>query len=228
MAATIGGVMSPTPPIGRLLSVNVAKMRLVVLNGEPTKTGIYKYPVEGRVMVADNQVGTDRQADYEVHGGYDKAVYAYADEDYRRWAEELGQQMQPGLFGENLTTAGIDVTGALIGERWRIGEALLEVSEPRQPCSKFSHKMGDPGFLKRFAKALRPGAYLRIIEEGEIGAGDSIEVTSRPKHEATIELMSRVAVGERDPIPQLLAAEALSAQWRRWAKGRLPDDGEPS
>lgn len=214
--------MDPSPPPGRLLSINVAKMRLIVLNGEPTKTGIYKYPVEGRVTLADDQVGTDRQADYEVHGGYDKAAYAYADEDYRWWAGELERELQPGLFGENLTTAGIDITGALIGERWRIGEALVEVAEPRQPCSKFSHKMGDPGWLKRFAKALRPGAYLRIIEPGEIGAGDPIEVTSRPEHTATIELMSRVALGERDPIPELLAAEALSAQWRSWAEGRLP------
>jgi MOSC domain-containing protein YiiM len=215
--------VDPRSPPGRLLSVNVAKMRLIVLNGETTKTGIYKYPVEGRVLLADNQVGPDRQADYEVHGGYDKAAYAYADEDYRWWAGELGRELEPGLFGENLTTGGIDVSGALIGERWRIGDALVEVAEPRQPCSKFSHRMGDPRWVKRFAKALRPGAYLRIIESGEIGAGDPIEVVSRPAHAATIELMSRVALGEREPIPQLLAAKALSAQWRRWAENRLAD-----
>jgi MOSC domain-containing protein YiiM len=211
-----------SPPIGRLLSVNVARMRLIVLNGEPVKTGIYKFPVDERIPLRDNRVGGDRQADPEVHGGYDKAVYAYADEDYEWWAKELEQEIQPGLFGENLTTAGIDVSGALVGERWRIGTALLEVSEPRQPCSKFGYKMGDPLIIKRFARALRPGAYLRIIEPGEIGAGDPIEVVSRPEHEVTMALISRAVLGERALAPVLLEAEALSSGWREWAEQRAP------
>ncbi len=207
---------------GSLLSVNVARMRLIVLNGEPVKTGIYKYPADGRHRLQEDRVGADRQADRDVHGGFDKAVYAYAIEDYEWWAAELGRETEPGLFGENLTTAGIDVSGALVGERWRVGTALLEVSEPRQPCSKFGHKMGDPLIIKRFARAHRPGAYLRIIEPGEIGAGDSIEVVSRPRHAVTMALISRVVLGERSLAPKMLEAEALSATWREWAEGRAP------
>ncbi len=206
---------------GRLLSVNVARMRLITLNGRTVKTGIYKHPVEGRVELADNQVGADRQADYTVHGGPDKAVYSYADEDYRWWQAKHGIAVEPGLFGENLTTRGIDVSAALVGERWRIGSTLLEVSEPRQPCSKFGHKLDDPGILKRFARAHRPGAYLRIIEEGELGAGDGIEVVSRPAHEVSMALISRLVLGERELVPMLLEAEALPDNWRNWAESKL-------
>lgn len=208
--------------VGRLLSVNVARMRLIVLNGRPVKTGIYKYPADGRQRLQEDRVGADGQADREVHGGYDKAVYAYAIEDYEWWAAELERETEPGLFGENLTTAGIDVSGAVVGERWRVGTVLLEVSEPRQPCSKFGHKMGDPLIIKRFARAHRPGAYLRIIEQGEIGAGDSIEVVSRPRHGVTMALISRVVLGERSLAPKMLEATALSARWREWAERRAP------
>lgn len=208
--------------VGRLLSVNVARMRLIVLNGRPVKTGIYKYPADGRHRLQENQVGADGQADRDVHGGYDKAVYAYAIEDYEWWAAELERETEPGLFGENLTTAGIDVSGAVVGERWRVGTALLEVSEPRQPCSKFGHKMGDPLIIKRFARGHRPGAYLRIIEEGEIGAGDPIEVVFRPRHGVTMALISRAVLGERSLAAKMLEAEALSARWREWAEHRAP------
>jgi MOSC domain-containing protein YiiM len=208
------------PSSGRLLSVNLARMRVIVLNGEPVKTGIYKYPAAGRHRLQENRVGADRQADRDVHGGYDKAVYAYANEDYEWWAAELERETAPGLFGENLTTAGIDVSGAVVGERWRVGTALLEVSEPRQPCSKFGFKMGDPLIIRRFARAHRPGAYLRIIEEGEIGAGDPIEVISRPGHRVTMALISRAVLGERSLALRMLEAEALSAAWREWAEHR--------
>ena len=110
----------------------------------------------------------------------------------------------------------------MVGERWRVGTVLLEVSEPRQPCSKFGHKMGDPLIIKRFARAHRPGAYLRIIEQGEIGAGDSIEVVSRPRHGVTMALISRVVLGERSLAPKMLEATALSARWREWAERRAP------
>ncbi len=212
--------MEAAPSIPRLASINVAKMRLIVLNGEPTKTGIYKYPVAGPQPLRDDQVGADRQANYEVHGGYDKAVYAYAAEDYRWWEEELGRTLEPGTFGENLTTEGIDLTASRVGDRWSLGTASLEVSEPRIPCSKLAHKMGDPKFVKRFAQALRPGAYLRIIEEGTIEADDRIEVISRPEHEVTLGLVARAYFGQRDLVPGLLAAEALSDGWRQWAAAR--------
>ncbi len=212
--------MEPASP--RVLSVNVARMRLIVLNGQTVKTGIYKYPVEGQVEVRDEQVGSDRQGDYSVHGGYDKAVYAYANEDYRWWAQELGgRDVEPGLFGENLTTAGIDLSAAEVGSRWRVGSALLEVSEPRIPCSKLAHKMEDPLFVKRFAQANRPGAYLRIIEPGELGSGDPIEVVSEPGNGVTMALFSRAMLGDRSLLPKLLEAEALAPDTREWVESRL-------
>jgi len=206
---------------GWVVSVNVAKMRLIELSGQTVKTGIYKYPIDGRVKLADNQVGADRQGDYEAHGGYDKAAYAYATEDYAWWSAELNRELEPGAFGENLTTEGVDLSGSLCGDRWRLGSALLEVSEPRLPCSKLAHKMGDPKMVRRFAKANRPGVYLRIIEAGEAGSGDQIEVVSRPDHEVSMELMNRAYLGRRELAEQMLEAEALSDGWRRWAEQRL-------
>ncbi len=212
--------MEAAAPMPRLASINVAKMRLIVLNGEPTKTGIYKYPVEGTQPLRENQVGADRQGNYEVHGGFDKAVYAYAAEDYEWWGEELGRVLGPATFGENLTTEGIDLANSVVGDRWRLGTATLEVSEPRIPCSKLAHKMEDPTFVKRFARALRPGAYLRIVDEGTIEAGDEIEVLSRPDHDVTMELICRAYFGEPDLAPRLLAADALPVEWRQWAESK--------
>lgn len=181
------------------------------------RTGIWKFPVDGRVHVAGVNVAGDEQADLSVHGGPDKAVYSYAGEDYDWWSEELGRDLASGTFGENLTTRAVEVTRSVVGERWRIGEVLLEVSEPRLPCWKLSLRMGDPRFLRRFAEALRPGAYLRIIEEGDLGAGDSVEVTSVPDHGVTIETMARFGLGEHDLASELLRAPELSTNWRDWA-----------
>ena len=214
----------PAPPDSgppRITSVNVARMRLIQIGGQTVKTGIYKHPVEGRVEVRDEQVGSDRQADYSVHGGRDKAVYAYASEDYDWWATEHGVESAPGLFGENLTTVGIDLTGAEVGQRWRAGSALLEISEPRFPCSKLGFKMGNQRFVKTFAKALRPGAYLRIIEAGEVGAGDPVEVLPAPGHGVTMGLIARAVLAERALAPRMLEAPALSEQWREWAEDRI-------
>ncbi len=136
------------------------------------ETAIWKYPVEGRVKVRGVNLEGDRQADLTVHGGENKAVYAYAIEETRLWEEELGRELGAGAFGENLTTEGVDVSGAVLGERWRVGTTLLEVVQPRLPCFKLGLKMEDPTFLKTFAQASRPGAYLKIIEEGDLGAGD--------------------------------------------------------
>ena len=209
------------PPDGELISLNVAEMRLVRLGGQTVKTGIYKRPVEGRRRVEGINVEGDRQADRSVHGGHDKAVYSYASEDYLWWTERLGRSPEPGLFGENLTTTGLGLSDAVIGERWRIGEATLEVSEPRLPCSKLGLKLGDQRLVGEFARALRPGAYLRIIGPGEIGAGDTIEVISRPDHGLTIALMARALLGDRTLLEKLLAAPQISASWRRWAADRL-------
>src|SRR3954471_9195861 len=170
MSATVG---RHTAPMGRLVSVNVGQPRQVaVRRGRPLMSAIWKAPVEGRVRVANHHVDGDRQADLRGHGGPDKAVYAYAAEDTAWWEPPLGRALEPGAFGENLTVEGLDVTGARIGERGRVGAAELEVSQPRLPCAKLGLRFGDGTMVKRFAEAGRPGAYFRVVVEGEIGAGD--------------------------------------------------------
>src|SRR6478735_5839657 len=149
-------------------------------------SAIGKSPVEGRVRVEGVNVAGDEQADRRVHGGPDKAVYAYASEDTAFWEAELGRELGPGAFGENLTTEGVDVSGAVIGERWRIGDVELEVAQPRLPCAKLGIRLGDPMMVRRFGEARRPGAYLRIVREGELGAGDPIEILHRPEHGVSV------------------------------------------
>ena len=195
-------------------SVNVGRPKLLLINGQPNKTGIDKQPTDGPVELRDDAVAGDAVVDREYHGGYDKAVYAYASEDYAWWSGELGRELGPGAFGENLTTSGIAIAEARIGERWRVGSALLEVSEPRQPCSTLGAKMGDQRFVKRFAKALRLGTYMRIIEPGVVGAGDAIDVVDRPDHEVTVGLLGRVLFEDSSLGPQVLAAGALTDAWR--------------
>jgi len=195
-------------------SVNVGRPKLLLINGQPNKTGIDKQPIDGPVELRDDAVAGDAVVDREYHGGYDKAVYAYASEDYAWWSGELGRELGPGAFGENLTTSGIAIAEARIGERWRVGSALLEVSEPRQPCSTLGAKMGDQRFVRRFAKALRLGTYLRIIEPGVVAAGDAIDVVDRPDHEVTVGLLGRVLFEDSSLGPQVLAAGALTDAWR--------------
>jgi MOSC domain-containing protein YiiM len=131
-------------------------------------------------MVRGVNLAGDDQSDRRVHGGDRKAVYAYAREDLDWWGERLGRPLGSGTFGENLTTDGLDVTGARVGERWRVGTALLEVTQPRLPCYKLELRMDRTGFIGEFIDGGRPGAYLRIVEEGEVGAGDAVRIVSRP------------------------------------------------
>ncbi|WP_460357403.1 MOSC domain-containing protein [Actinoallomurus acanthiterrae] len=200
-----------------IVSVNIGTPR-----SNPWKdsgvTGIDKRPVDGPVAVtAPGPKGTgavglagDRVYDVRNHGGDDQAVYAYAREDLDRWAAELGRELPNGVFGENLTTSGVDVNAALIGERWRVGDRLvLEVSCPRIPCGTFQGFMREQGWIKRFTQAALPGAYLRVIEPGEVQAGDRITVEHRPAHEVTIALTFRALTLEPDLLPALAAADAL-------------------
>ena len=195
---------------GRLLSVNVGTPRVVPRGKGQARTAIWKDPVAGRVAVRGVNVEGDRQADLRVHGGPDKAVYAYASEDTAFWEDALGADLGPGAFGENLTTEGIDQTNALIGERWRVGTTLLEVCQPRFPCFKLGLRFGDPQMLKRFALARRPGAYLRIVEEGELGAGDAIEIVHRPQHEVTIALVNEAILHDNALLGRLREAPELA------------------
>ena len=212
----------------KLLSVNVGHPRLNPWK-EMKLTGIDKRPVDGPVMVTParakglGMVGLagDRVYDVRNHGGPDQAVYAYAREDLDFWEAELDQPLGNGVFGENLTTEGADVNGALIGERWRIGpDVILEVSCPRIPCDTFQGWLAQAGWIKRFTQAARPGAYLRVIESGEICAGDVIEIVHRPEHDVSIAVVFRAVTLEPELLPRLLGAEALPAELKERAHRR--------
>jgi MOSC domain-containing protein YiiM len=204
----------------RLLSVNVGRLRPNPWKGI-SATGIDKRPVEGPVTVtAPGPKGTgavglagDRVHDVRHHGGDDQAVYAYAREDLDWWEAELGLALRDGVFGENLTTAGIAVNDALIGERWRVGpDVVLEVSCPRIPCATFQGWLGRPGWIRQFTQAARPGAFLRVIEPGDIRAGDLVEVADRPGHDVNVALVFRAVTLEPQLLPLLLAAPALPTE----------------
>jgi MOSC domain-containing protein YiiM len=194
---------------------------MVELEGRTITTAIWKEPIAERVQVRGVNVAGDDQADRSVHGGPDKAIYAYAREDIDWWEGELSRPLEHGTFGENLTVRGLDVTNSLVGARWRIGTTLLEVSQPRLPCFKLGLRMGDPLFVKRFATALRPGAYLRIVEEGAVAAGDSVEVVHRPAHAITVELVARAYLRNHELAPRLLEAPELPDGWRKWVAKRV-------
>jgi MOSC domain-containing protein YiiM len=207
--------------MARLESVNAGEPAIIgQRRGRPVWSGIGKAPVEGRVRVEGVNLAGDDQADRRVHGGPDKALYAYASEDVAWWSEQLGRELGPGAFGENLTTAGVDVSGAVIGERWRIGTVELEVSQPRQPCFKLGLHFGDPQMLKRFALASRPGAYLRIVRPGELGAGDPIEVADRPEHAVTVRLVADAIMLDEGLRAGAAAAPELPEGLREWLAQR--------
>jgi len=202
----------------QVLSVNVGRPRPVDTGRRTVLTAIWKVPVQRRVRVRGVNLEGDDQADRSVHGGPDKAVYAYAIEETREWEGELARDLGPGALGENLTTEGIDVSGALIGERWRVGTTLLEVVQPRLPCFKLGLRMNDPSFVKRFARASRPGAYLRVIEEGDLAAGDAVEVDTGilPDHGVTVRLVFDAILQDHSLIPQALEVPQLIPSLRGW------------
>lgn len=209
---------SPPNMSPKIVSVNITHAVLSgAWAGSVGSTGIDKRPLSGRVRLFNNTVAGDRILDTAHHGGYDAAVYAYAREDANWWEAELGITIANGRFGENLTTQGIDVTNAVVGERWKIGSALLEVSQPRIPCKVFAGFWDRPTLVKEFMQAGRPGAYLRIIEEGEISGGDAVEILSRPNHGITIHDLYAAKSGERSRMEEILAVPQLSDSYRQWA-----------
>jgi len=207
--------MATTP--GKVLFVNVGGVRAFEYNGRTARSAIWKTPVPGRIAARGVNLAGDDQADRQAHGGPDKAVYAYAAEDARWWDQEIGRVLAPGEFGENLTTEGIEVNTALVGERWQVGTTVLEVSEPRIPCWRLGVRMSDRTFPRRFTEALRPGAYLRIVVEGDVGAGDAIRVVQRPGHDLTVRDVFRIYTRDREEAGRLLAVPGMSEAWRRWA-----------
>jgi MOSC domain-containing protein YiiM len=202
---------------GRVTAVCVGGAATLEPDGRrPVRSAIDKRPVAGRVAVRRLGLDGDTQVNRKFHGGEGQAVYTYAQEDADRWAAELDRDLPAGRFGENLRTTGLDLTGAVLGERWRVGEVLLEVTAPRTPCAKLQAHWGVPQLIKLFTERALPGAYLRVLEPGDIGAGDVVELVSRPEHGVTIGLAFRALTTDRDRLAEL--APALDA---------LPDRNRP-
>lgn len=218
-------------PVAHVLSVNIARVR--ENPDKPSRsTGIDKLATQEPVLVrppgpmrgglGSGLVG-DTIGNPKLHGGDDQAVYAYAREDLDEWETRLDRPLINGMFGENLTTTGIDVTGARIGERWRVGDdgLVLEVSAPRTPCRTFSAFLQLRNWIKTFTDAGKPGAYFRVISPGTVRAGDAIIVDYRPDHDVTIDLVFRARMSDPTLLPQLLDVEALSSELKAYARRRV-------
>jgi len=204
---------------GKVLAINIASQSKAQNWTESgNRTGIDKQSVAGLILFGNDGVAGDNVVDRKHHGGYDKAVYAYASEDAQWWEAKIVRKITSGMFGENLTTLGIDVSGAVIGERWKIGDLILEVSEPRIPCRVFAGFWDRPNLIKEFTDANRPGAYLRIIEEAMIESGNSIQVISRPDHDITIADIFAAKSGAREKISAIASVQELSSEYRDWAQ----------
>ena len=213
---------SGTTPIGSVISVNVGLPRDVEWAGRSVRTAIWKEPTDQRVPVDHDNLAGDRQADLRVHGGPDKAVYAYAAEDYRWWEERLGAPLVPGTFGENLTTEGVALDRAVIGEVWAVGTAVLQVAQTRQPCVKLGIRMGDAGFVQEFDRARRFGVYLRIMEAGDVGVADRISLLARPAHGMTTAIYADT-LDSHDPrvIGRLLEIPEVPDGIKVWASRQI-------
>jgi MOSC domain-containing protein YiiM len=209
----------------KLFSVNVSLPREVSWRRRTVTTGIFKRPVTGRVIVRTLNLEGDRQADLRVHGGPDKAVYAYPSEHYPFWRRELPEMELPwGMFGENLTTVGLLENEVNIGDRFRIGSVELIVTQPRMPCYKLNARFGRADIVKRFLRSGRTGFYFAVEHEGELGAGDSIVRTARDKHDITVAEITRLYVGDKAELPMLrrtLELDALPDDWREYFRGQI-------
>ena len=211
----------------KLISVNVGLPREVIWKGRTITTGIFKEPVEGRVMVRRLNLDGDQQADLSVHGGLDKAVYGYPAEHYEYWRNELpGMKLPWGMFGENLTTEGLLEDLVNIGDRFRIGSSVLMVTQPRMPCYKLQVKFGRDDIVKRFLRSGRPGFYFSVLEEGEVSAGDEIALISRDENNVTVADITRLYVSEKDNLDLLRRAvqiEALPESWRGYFRHQIEE-----
>jgi MOSC domain-containing protein YiiM len=197
----------------RVVSLNCGREADLVIGGKPGRTAIDKRPVRGPVTIGQLGLDGDEYADKKNHGGLEQAVYAYAREDLDWWTEQLGRELRDGIFGENVTTAGIDISAALIGETWRMGAAVVQITAPRIPCVTFKSWLDEPHWVKRFAAAGRPGAYLRVLTPGTVQAGADLTVVSRPGEAVTVAEAMRAFYGDRDIMRRLLAVEGRGSNW---------------
>lgn len=213
------------PARAQLLAVSLGRPREVEWRGETIRTGIFKSPVSGAVAAGTLGLEGDGQADLSVHGGLDKAVYAFDASSARYWQAELGRSdLGPGAFGENLTLEGWPETDVRIGDRFRIGGARFEVSQPRQPCAKLGLRMDDPGFPKRFFKSGRVGYYLRVLQPGRIEAGDEVVRLSSDEHGLDIAGLVRIWLdrgASSEDLERASGLEALADAWRDPLRERL-------
>jgi MOSC domain-containing protein YiiM len=206
----------------RVISVNVGQPRDVVWRGMTVQTGIFKDPVDGPVTISKLHLAGDRQADLTVHGGAEKAVYAYPAEHYEYWRQELPEVPFPwGKFGENLTTEGLAEDTVCIGDRLRVGSSLLMVTQPRMPCYKLALRFDRDDMIKRFLTSRRTGFYFSVIEEGEVRAGSKIEILSRDPHRVAAVDIVRLYLGQAHDPELLQRAMSVSALPRNW-KAALP------
>ena len=197
----------------RVIAVSTGRVKAApAMGGTLGWTAIDKRPSRARVRVVKLGLDGDEQADKVNHGGYEQAVYAYAREDLDWWVEQLGRELRDGMFGENITTAGLDISGAAIGETWRLGTAVVQVTSPRVPCVTFAGWLGEDHWVRRFAQA-RPGAYLRVLGEGEVGPGDDVEVLDRPAVRVTIAESMLAFYGDAGVMRRLLTVDGRGARW---------------
>lgn len=209
----------------KIISLNVGRPRLVMRNDEPVSTGIFKDPVEGRVMLRTLNLDGDRQADLTVHGGPEKAVYAYPSEHYLFWKQELpGMELPWGMFGENFTTEGLFETETHVGDTFRIGSAELMVTQPRMPCYKLGIRFGRADIIKRFLWSERSGFYFSVLREGEVGAGDEVELIERNTSGVRVVDVTRLYSSDKhnsDLLERAIATKALPSSWRDYFQERL-------
>lgn len=211
----------------KLISVNVGLPREVAWNGKTVSTGIFKDPINQRVVVRSLNLDGDGQADLTVHGGLDKAVYVYPYEHYARWQGALPDvEFTPGIFGENFTITGLKEAEVNIGDRYRIGSAELMVTQPRLPCYKLGIRFGRPEMVQRFLESRRTGFYFRVLQEGEVGTGDTLELISRDNHNITVAHITQLYVREQhdpDLLRRAIQLEALPESWRDYFRKQRRD-----
>jgi len=209
----------------KLVSVNVGLPRVVMSNGDPVSTGIFKEPVVGRVMVRTLNLDGDRQADLSVHGGPSKAVYVYPSQHYDYWKRELPEMKLPwGMFGENFTTAGVFESELNIGDKFRVGQTVVMVTEPRLPCYKLGIKFGRSDIVKRFLASERTGFYFSVLQEGEVETGDPIELIEKSEPSVRVADITQLYTREKHNVGLLRRAievEALPESWKSYFQKRL-------